>query len=458
MTATPFIRSVAYVSAAVLLAGCTMEPTRKDIPAAGSPDVVVHCSDFDDKAFDPATPSSFTPPEAFRDDTVGQDIARARQHVNRMRRCYRFLGDYAAKKASLLDVPLIGAAIAGTGAILYRANIDVVSGFGLAAGGISTAKLYYHPAANQQTYIAAEKQLTCIYDATHVTRFTLVGDILTNDHLLLENLTEQVTFQAGPLLHSDPAKQTDPEKALIKAVTDATDGARKSLDAIEGALADYRQTPTAIYDTADRIDFAARDSARMTIAYADAINTLQSSINLTLQNKSTVADARASLLKAQASTGDAAGTKPAAKGDPKKAGAITALTAHKEAELPETITSDPHTSCKPNQPNCIKVTTGILKPNDQTPCPAASVKDKAPVLKNTTADQQADKCKSADTEKQSELPADQYRLRAFDPVSDKSTNIIYKLIAVSNAVLDDIPQPAFSEVRTSIAKCVITPN
>jgi hypothetical protein len=407
------------------VAGCSWQPTKNDIPKRGATDVIVHCSDFDDETFDPPAASKYALPEAFRNDTVAQDISRARRHVNRMRRCYQFLGDFSAKKASQLDVPLIASAIFGTGALLYRANIDVVGGAGLAAGGISTAKLYYHPAADQQAYLAAEKQLTCIYDYTHVTRFTLAGDILANDRLLLENLIAQVNYKAGPLLYGDTSSQTSQQKALVKAVNDATTSVRKTLEAVEAALADYRQTPSAIYDTADRIDFSARDSARLTIAYADAINTIQSSINVTLQNKSTIADARTSLLKAQASSGEAAKTPaPAKKADAKgaqdpKAQAVVDLTTRKVANLPTSLTTTPQSSCAPNQADCVGVATGI---------------------DGSRGDNNA------------------FHLRAFDPIADAETDLIAKLLAVSEASLNDIPQPAFSEVRANIAKCIVSQN
>jgi hypothetical protein len=410
------------VSITLGIAGCSWQPTRNDIPKRGATDVVVHCSDFDDETFDPPSKSK-SAPEAFRNDTVAQDIARARQHVNRMRRCYQFLGDFSAKKASQLDVPLMATAILGAGALLYHANIDAVGGAGLAAGGISTAKLYYHPVADQQVYLAAEKQLTCIYDYTHVTRFTLAGDILSNDRLLLENLIAQVNYKAGPLLYGDTSNQTPQQKALVHAVNDSTTSARKTLEAVEAALADYRQTPSAIYDTADRIDFSARDSTRLTIAYADAINTIQSSINLTLQNKSTVADARSSLLKAQASSGEAAKTPvPAqnkAAAQDSKAQAVVELTTRKAANLPASLTTTPQTSCTSNQADCVVVVTGI---------------------DSTKGD------------------ANAFHLRAFDPVLDAETDLIAKLLAVSEASLNDIPQPAFSEIRANIAKCIVSQN
>ncbi len=407
------IDTTGLLALVLVVTGCAPVQTAKQQPAT---DFVADCTARamaamadNEAALQPVAPAA-PDPTIYRTDSVAHDVAEARCYARDLAWHYARKERHARDETKWhFDVPLIATAIAGAGALLYRANIDVVSGIGLVAGGLTASKSYFHPDTNQTAYLTAGRQLMCIYDKTHILAFVNRTDTLYNDRRALRAALQELVEKAGPLLNLDDNSGTASEKAIAKAAKASRDAGDKALLAIRSALSDYAQMPTTIYQYADQIDVAGRTASLTTMSYSAIYATIRDSIDTTLENKTTVKEARDALLKAQTSAPAAAATQAVAKGDK-------------------------------------KATDDKAKAAADVTTPQAAV---TPQLYSSCATSKNLKCTGA-TEDQ----ASAGEIRSFNELVDPKTDAITKLNRVVTIALDDLPAPAFSDVRADIASCV----
>jgi hypothetical protein len=383
-------------------------------------------------------------PDIYRTDSVAREIATRRANVHGKAQSYQRLGCEVASDEPKFDLPLIAAALAGAGSLFYGANLDVVGGIGLAAGGITAAKAYAHPDTTLVAYLKAEKEFMCVLDETDVLTFVDKVDVLYTDRDALSSAVTRLSEVAGPLL--PPNEPTTAEgKAFAKAAQSALDGAEKTRKAIDEALANYMQLPASIDKAAGKIDFAARNSTLRSVTYAGAADSIKTALNASLENKVTVKEARTSLLTAANSAGTANALANAAdEANKAKAQKPQMPTAESSsiASLRSAQTTVPlalpYSSFAEVQTNAAD---GITR--------RYSLEHIAP---RTTNSRVLDMLRGSEEPFEAQHLMDQPLSRASSQT--QSVDLISRIVRASQIATEDLPTPSFADVRADVALCI----
>lgn len=371
-------------------------------------------------------------PAHYRDGSVEHDIAQARRHLNNVRRDYERFDCEQEHKNRHYDYPLLATALVASGAALAKANAYVLGGIGLTAGGIVAAKAYKHPDTDRDTYLEAYKELTCVYDATHVLKYNLKMDTLKVDRLALREAIAIVNTDIGK--YSSDSKQTDVDKAAIKAAQTAVDAGSKALTQIDAAVSDYKKMPGAIYSTTDAIDYVARKASITEGSYSTFNASIKDAYKAAGENKANADDFKSSVAAATGAAATIDATPAAAAATSKTKHALFGIS-KATASLNVTFAS----ACAPTDKN---KSTGA---NNGTDSNAASNADASPSF--TCDSVSFNKGRASDSVTGAELPASA-------ALRDSGTSDVNKLISLATIAANDLPTPSYSEIVADVAACV----
>jgi hypothetical protein len=302
------------------------------------------------------------------------------------------------------DYPLLGTALAASAAVLAKANTYVISGLGLTAAGLVTAKSYEHPDTQRDAFLDAYEQLTCLQDETQVLDYNNgnIAKLLADQPLLLSQIgrVNAVVTQAA-------AKSTDADKAVIKAANAALDAGHKALTQIETAMGDYKNIPTAMNRALHKIDYAGRKASLSHGDYAAFNGTIKSAFAAAAENKANMDAFKKSVAAAQGAASTAAAAQTS--------GTLPSLKAQQNAQIAFTKSIENH--CKPGSTESI--CQYLAAQNDQL---IESVSGR------------------------------EFSLSAI--ARDSTVDDVTKLINMAGKVADEMPSPAYADITASVAACV----
>jgi hypothetical protein len=198
---------------------------------------------------------------------------------------------YLKRVEPWFDIPLIGLAAAGAGALLFGASTNVIAGIGLGAGTLAVGRTYLNPGGTATVYLSGRGALDCVIDAARplVKSDPVVSELRSASDNVRTYLRSAENWSAslqGETLDAELANAKNALDAAIGAARDALNLAEAEIDAADAG-------PNQIATAIGRIEvLVAQGVNRTPVDFATAQSAISSAITASAAQRATLQTAR----------------------------------------------------------------------------------------------------------------------------------------------------------------------
>jgi hypothetical protein len=198
---------------------------------------------------------------------------------------------YLKRVEPWFDIPIIGLAAAGVGALLFGASTNVIAGIGLGAGTLAVGRTYLNPGGTATVYLSGRRALDCVIDAA---RPLVAPDLVVSELRKASGNVRTHLRQAEDWSVSLQGETLDAELANAKNALDAAIGAaRDALNLAEAETKAADAGPSQIATAIGRIEvLVAQGINRTPVDFATAQSAISSAITTSATQQATLQTAR----------------------------------------------------------------------------------------------------------------------------------------------------------------------